>query len=346
MLLLGNAIRNVKGYAMTQNGNFKRQVRERAAKTGESYTTARLQVKKDKQATQPRSIRIAAAQVATRMDPGSTFELRTSGKEIRTLMQDARDAGAQLVHFQEGATCFPDKRILSENGPEEIGLADWSRFAWDVLKEELEETRQFAKKIGLWVVLGSVHPLTAPQRPHNSLYVISDKGHLITRYDERMLSNTKISFMYTPGSKPITFDVAGFRFGCALGMESHFPEVFLAYEKRNVDCVLFSTTSGPIAAQNDAAFTVEMQGHAASNVFWVSYAVPAKAHPKATSGIITPRGEWAAQCAQDGTPSICVFDIHDNAQNPARPWRRSARSGIYTPLNEGDDIRSDNRCAF
>jgi predicted amidohydrolase len=43
------------------------------------------------------------------------------------------------------------------------------------------------------VVLGSAHPLTPPHRPHNSLYVISDKGQLVDRYDKRFCSNTEIT---------------------------------------------------------------------------------------------------------------------------------------------------------
>ena len=85
----------------------------------------------------------------------------------------------------------------------------------------------------------SAHP---PHRPHNSLYVVSDRGELVTRYDERLLSNTKISFMYSPGKIPVTFEVDGVRFGCALGMEAHYPEIFIEYERLDVDCVLFSTT--------------------------------------------------------------------------------------------------------
>ncbi len=46
--------------------------------------------------------------------------------------------------------------------------------------------------------------------------MISDRGEVMTRYDERMLSNTKITYMYSPGSAPITFEVDGMRFGCAL----------------------------------------------------------------------------------------------------------------------------------
>ena len=41
-------------------------------------------------------------------------------------------------------------------------------------------------------------------------------------------SSRSYSLKNSPGSDPITFEVDGYRFGCALGMESHFPEVRLA----------------------------------------------------------------------------------------------------------------------
>jgi predicted amidohydrolase len=36
-------------------------------------------------------------------------------------------------------------------------------------------------------------------------------------------------------------DVDGLRFGCALGMDSHFSELFIEYERLDVDVVLIST---------------------------------------------------------------------------------------------------------
>ena len=82
---------------------------------------------------------------------------------------------------------------------------------------------------------GSVHQLTPPLRPHNSMYVISNRGELVTRYDERLLSATKLSFMYTAGSGPVTFEAGGLRYGCAMGIEVHFTEVFAEYERLDVD---------------------------------------------------------------------------------------------------------------
>ena len=172
--------------------------------------------------------------------------------------------------------------------------------------------------------------------------MISDRGELVTRYDERLLSNTKISFMYTPGRAPVTFEVDGVRFGCAVGSELHFPEIFIEYERLDVDCVLFSTTGASL--DRGAAFAAEALGHAASNAYWVSFSVPA-VH-SVPSGIVAPDGAWAAQCRMDGAPSIAVADVSNKPLGFARPWRRIARSGIYERRLVTGDPRSEGRDTF
>jgi hypothetical protein len=122
---------------------------------------------------------------------------------------DRRAGPARIIHFPEGATCSPHKRIMSVTGPAEAGPADWGGADWQVLRRELAAIARLVGELRLWTVLGSVHPLTPPHRPHNSMYVISDRGELVTRYDERLLSATKLSFIYTPGSDPVTFEVDG-----------------------------------------------------------------------------------------------------------------------------------------
>lgn len=331
---------------MTKNSNFKRRVRARAFKTGESYTAALRHLRGDVTnvtASEAKTLRLAVAQIIACDDPRNGDELRRCGFEARHLMRGAQEAGARLVHFPEGAICSPDKRIMSQSGPGEIGASDWSSVDWTVLHEELDATRQLARELGLWTVFGSVHQLSKPHRPHNSLYVISDRGELVTRYDEHMLSHTKISYMYTPGSIPATFVVDGVRFGCALGMEVHFPEIFIEYEQLDVDCVLFSTTGG---STSDAAFAAEALGHAASNNYWISFSVHAQSSLTAPSGIAMPSGQWAARCPSDGQPSIALTDISINAEDLARPWRRLARSGIYDPHRADDDPRSRERNTF
>jgi predicted amidohydrolase len=294
-------------------------------------------------------VRLAVAQPVVHEDPRDPALLRESGRELRRLMREAHHAGARIVHFPEGATCSPHKRIMSATGPDQVGPSDWDRFEWDVLREELAETVRTARELKLWTVLGSVHRLTAPNRPHNSLYVISDQGEVVTRYDERLLSHTKMSYMYAPGTAPCTFEVDGVRFGCSLGIEVHFPEVFREYEQLDVDCVLFSTTGAP-EPEGLRAFATEAQGHAASNSIWVSFAVPAQ-NADTPSGVVSPTGKWLARCSTDGSPSMAVVDIDDSSQDveiavfKARPWRRRVRAGVYDP-HFVQDPRSEDRSAF
>ncbi|NUR60958.1 MAG: carbon-nitrogen hydrolase family protein [Catenulispora sp.] len=355
---------------MTANKRFKQRVRARSAKTGESYTAAlrhfrmasggtevseqrvelRAEQREEQHATAAvgKRIRLAVAQTALTEDPRHVAGLRAAGTQVRQLMREAARAGARLILFPEGAMCAPSKWVMSSL-PDTVGPADWSRFEWAVLHEELAAVAKLAGELRLWTVLGSVHPLTPPNRPHNSLYVISDDGTVTSRYDERLLSKTKVSYMYAPGATTVTFDVDGVRFGCLLGMEVHYPELFAEYERQGVDCVLFATTGSPDA--RDTLFATEAQGLAAMNSLWVAFAAPAPLAPAMPSGLIGPDGTWSARCAPAPAPAVAIADIDDAAAEVeiavryARPWRREARSGMYENHRVADP-RSEARNAF
>ena len=273
-------------------------------------------------------LRIAVAQSTVREDPTDVDGLRASAAGVRRFMKDAADAGARLVHFPEGAICFPSKYVMSELGPDEVGPSDWTKASWTVMQEELDRIIALSGELGIWTVIASVHQLPAPTRPHNSAYVVSDQGKVVARYDERTLSTTKITYMYTPGTKPVTFEVDGYRFGLAVGMDVHFPELFTEYDRLDVDGVLvsYSTNGG---SGNDRSAT-EARGHAAANTYWVSLAVAATPDSNLASGVIDDMGDWVAECPSDGRPAIAVADLHrEHELSPsARNWRHQARSRI------------------
>lgn len=334
---------------MTANKNFKAEVRARAARTGESYTAARrhlVRTSGDGDGDAPRRLRIAVAQTAVPDDPRDGDAIRAAGRGVRDLMRAARDAGARLVHFGEGTLCSPSTLLLSSDGPEQVGPSDWDRFRWDVLHGELTAIADHARSLGLWAVVGAPHRLNAPHRPHNSVYVISDRGEVATRYDERMLSNTKLSFLYSPGSSPVTFAVDGIRFGCSMGMEVHFPELFLEHERLDVDCVLFSTIGRREAPEAMETFATEASAHAGSNSYSLSFATAAHDAEFAPSGIVGPDARWVARCPHDHTPAIAVADLEPDAPNLARPWRRKVRDGIYDAHRITSDPRSASRTSF
>jgi predicted amidohydrolase len=273
-------------------------------------------------------LRIAVAQSTVREDPTDVDGLRASGAEVRQFMKDAADAGARLAHFPEGALCFPNKYVMSELGPDQVGPADWTKAEWSVLQEELDQIVALSGELGIWTVIPSVHQLTDGTRPHNSAYVVSDQGKIVARYDERTLSTTKITYMYTPGKKPVTIEIDGYRFGLALGMDVHFPELFTEYDRLDVDGVLvcYSTNGTP---GNDRSAT-EARGHAAANCYWVSLAVAANPDSTIDSGVIDNMGDWIAQGPSDSRPAIAVAELSraDELPPAARNWRHQARSRI------------------
>ncbi len=275
------------------------------------------------------SIRIAVAQILGSENP-SADNIASNARAIRKQMHAAHAAGARLIQFHEGAiSSYPSKKLMSSTGPDVLGEADWSKVDWGVLEKELKSICRLARELRIWVVLGSLHRFSKDQRPYNSMYVISDHGKIIERYDKRLISNTEISYMYTPGQQPLTFTVDGWTFGCAICIEINYPELFLEYERLNVDCVLFSTYS------EDSMFGVVAQGHAASNSYWVTFSPPTQGAKAVAAGVIAPNGSWLQQAGNE-LPQSVIVDLDpaapeaEEAVKYRRPWRKIVREGsIY-----------------
>lgn len=275
-----------------------------------------------------RPLTIAAAQSLV------TPDVRVNGRQIRDLIRQAGEAGARLVHFPEGAI----------SGYTKSQIRAWDNVDWAALREELEETAVLCQNLGIWAVIGCAHRLTPPNRPHNSLYVISDMGELAGRYDKRRCSNTEITDWFSPGFEPLAFEVDGYSFGCALCIEIQFPELFLEYERLGVDCVLFSSYS------EDPIFGTIARAHAATNCLWMSFSVPAQCSHAEPASIIGPNGKQLARCGRNGDADLCTTALDRDAPEfeialkRARPWRIKARSGeIYADRRVKDPRSRDTR---
>ncbi len=258
-----------------------------------------------------------------------------NGREIRDLMSSARESGATLIHFPEGAI----------SGYTKSQIKSWDEVDWDLLGEQLELTAAHAANLDMWVVLGSNHPLTSPNRPHNSLYVISHEGRIHTRYDKQLCSHTEISDWYTPGRSNVVFEIDGWRFGCSLCIEIQFPELYLKYEEQAIDCMLFSAYS------DSPMFQIQAQAYAATNNYWFSFSVPTQCSEKAPSTMIGPNGDIIDACKP--LESGFVISALDRdapeweiAIKRARPWRKTAREGNIYRTKYVDDPRSIDKHAF
>ena len=246
-------------------------------------------------------------------------------------MREAAAGGARLIQFPEG--------MLS--GYAENPILDWAEVNWDVVRGELQAVMALAAQLKLWVVLGSAHPLTPPHRPHNSLYIISDAGEVVSRYDKRLCSYNETHLFYTPGTENLVFEVDGFRFGCAVCVEVNFPHLFAEYNALGVDCVLLS--SYPI----DRIFYTKVLAHAAIHNYWIALSVPTECADLMSSGLIGPGGEVAAQMGSAEGLVIAEMDRDnpelDIALNRARPWRAVAGTGEFYRKWLVDDPRSRDK---
>ena len=250
-------------------------------------------------------------------------------------MSSAKAAGRRLIHFPEGAL----------SGYVKTQIRDWAAVSWSDVREELGAVADHAAHLGIWTVLGCNHRLTPPNRPRNSLYVISDKGALVGRYDKRLCSQTELADWYSPGADAVVFDIDGIRFGMALCIEVQFPELFIDYGKRGVECMLLSAYS------DDQIYGLLARAHAATNDFWLSLSIPALPGNRLSAALIGPDGHLIARAEANLAGSAGgeidkadpKFDI---AINEARPWRAAARSGEIYAERRVTDARSDDRMSF
>jgi predicted amidohydrolase len=266
--------------------------------------------------------------------PVASADARANGAEVRRMLRESAAAGARLAHFPEG--------FLS--GYAVANVNAWEDVDWAVVRHELEQVAALAGELGIWVVLGSAHPLTPPHWPHNSLYVISDEGKLVDRYDKRKCSHTEVTRFYTPGFDSVVFDIDGFRFGMAICIEINFPDLFADYDRLGVDCMLVS------AYPVDSIFATKARAHAAIHNYWLSLSVPAQTTHLFHSGLIGPHGEVLADAGDVPGLVVATLDREDPALHVAldlaRPWRATARAGEIYEERRASDERSRVRTEF
>jgi predicted amidohydrolase len=280
-----------------------------------------------------RALKIAATQTYV------SSNITDNGSAIRAMISSAAAEGARLINFCEGALSGYGKfHIVKQD--------DWESYDWATQETELRAIAALCGQLRIFAVVGAAHRLADGYPPHNCLYVFSDDGNLLTRYDKRFLSNSELDGWYTPGTEPITFEVDGYRFGCAICIESQFPEVFSEYERLGVDSVLFSSFGIP------EYFQIALRAHAGLNCIWISAATQTQKAHKGPACIIGPDGDWAAKCSASPEASLTVVEM--DRENPlyviplqkARPWRARARQGAIYFEKMTDDPRSADRSGY
>lgn len=204
----------------------------------------------------PSRLRVATCQLPV------THDIAHNLHHVLALVRDAARAGADVAHLPECA--------LSGYGPG--AWPDWTGFDWDALRHATDALRAEARRLGIWVVAGTVHRAAPDARPTNALTVIDRAGEVAGRYDKRCCSANDLR-AFQPGGRELIVAVDGVRCGFLICLDWARPDLWAAYAGR-VELVFHSCVADDARRDRNRAHTIPplMQGYAFLHQYAVSVA--------------------------------------------------------------------------
>jgi deaminated glutathione amidase len=198
-------------------------------------------------------LRIASCQFPVTDDVG-----RNAGY-IRRYMGRAAEAGAQLLHTSE--TCL--------SGYAGVDFESMAGYDWERLRRETDGLRQLARKLQLWIVLGSSHFLDEKTPPTNCLYLIDPAGAVVDRYDKCMCT-TGDQKWYSAGSRLVTHTLNTVTFGLAICYDICYPQIYAAYRELGAKVMLHSFYNARGTGPNclDVLNVRQVPTRCADNIMW------------------------------------------------------------------------------
>ncbi len=259
--------------------------------------------------------------------------VKSNAGSIRRFLRKAKKANAEIVHFSECAL----------SGYAGTDFRSLDGYDWALLRAETLKIMALAGELGVWVVLGSTHPLTAPHQPHNCLYLINTEGKLVDRYDKRFCTPGDLDH-FTPGNRFVTFTLNGVKCSLLICFDLRFPEIYRELYKLGVQCVFQSFYNarqrGPSVHTHIMRQT--MQCHAATNRFWISMTNSSGYYAPYPSCFILPDGMIAEQLRAN-RPGMMVntVDLNREFYDPMAGFREMVLAGKLTNRpGDIDDPRS------
>ena len=298
--------------------------------------------------------------VATCQLPISS-DVRKNLKYVARQIRTAKDRGADVAHFPEA--CL--------SGYAGTDFASFQGFDWPLLEECVRRVLGLARESRMWVVLGSAHRLTTPHKPHNSLYVIDDRGRIVDRYDKMFCAGDRSEETgdlahYTAGSHFSVFAIKGVRCGALICHDYRYPELHREYKRRGVRLVFHSYHAGNIPPERFAAMRDDvgerfqklnpgstipgitmpatMVAEAANNHVWISCPNSSARESCWPSFFVRPDGIVTGRLRRH-TAGVLVSEVDTNEQiyDSTVDWRDRAMDGVLHSGTLVRDERSNER---
>ena len=266
-------------------------------------------------------IRVASCQFPVSAD------IKTNYQYIEAQITESKLKKADVVHFPECALPgYPGTDMMS-----------MENFDWDELHRMTDSVMSLAKKLNIWVIMGSLHRLSGNNKPHNSLYVINPEGKITDRYDKRFCTGTDLEYC-SPGDHFVTFKIKGVNCGLLICYDVRFPELYREYRKLGCDVIFqsFYNARQGKGSIHPVIMPVSAEAHAATNYFYMSL-TNSSAPESWPCYFITPDGLVQNKLAPN-VPGILIsdIDISEEFYDASREYRQDAMSG---KLNSGVTVK-------
>jgi predicted amidohydrolase len=245
---------------------------------------------------------------------------------IEAQMIEAKLKKADIVHFPECAL----------SGYPGVDMKSLENFDWRELHRATDSILVLAKKLKLWVVLGSIHRLSGDHKPHNSLYVISSEGEIEDRYDKRFCTGGDLDY-FSPGDHFVTFALKGLTCGLLICYDVRFPELYRGYRKLGTDLIFqsFHNARQGKGSIHPVIMHVTAQGNAATNYFYMSL-TNSSAPESWPCYFFTPDGLIQNRLPEN-VPGVLISDVDTSVKyyDASKEFRNNAMNG---KLHSGETV--------
>ena len=189
-----------------------------------------------------------------------TGDLMSNANNIKKYIIEAALNEADIIHFSEAA--------LSGYPP--VDIPSFEGFDWQALRSETLEIMDLARENNIWIILGSAHYISDEEKPLNSLYIISNEGKIVDRYDKSMLTEGDSKF-YTAGNHTVVVELKGYTLGFLICYDSCYPEMYNIYRHKGVKLMFHSFYNAHHKGKTilDEIIPAEIRVRASDNTMWV-----------------------------------------------------------------------------
>ena len=228
-------------------------------------------------------------------------DIKSNANYIKEMIKEAAFNKADIVHFSEAA--------LSGYPPGDI--PSFQNFNWENLRAETYDIMSLAQKYNIWVILGSAHYISENEKPLNCLYIISNEGKIIDRYDKSMLTGGDLNY-YTPGHHIAILELKGYKLGFLICYDSCFPEMYNIYRHKDVQIMFHSFYNAHHKGKTilDEIIPAEIRVRASDNLMWVIASNSSGYYSSWPTCIARPDG--SLESLKRGVPGILYREFPDD----------------------------------